>query len=662
MFTSSHAMALRYLSILSLAAMCARTVGVAALPEWSTQQTFEASAPGLMRVALTPESFDAARADLADLRIIDPTGVELPYVIETQEPGYRTLRHILNPPATLEDRLTRLVVPLNEPTALKAIRLEITQDRFIKGVTFEAILRDGTVKPVARRLALFRQGFAENLTLRINGLPTETQSLRITLDDSQTKPVSISGLSLLEEKTPERVLTPIAAKILQRVEGTGETRITVDLGSAQSPMAGLRVETEDPLFIRRVTVLAREWVNSEVRDRELGSGVIHRVALEDAHKTEQLEFAFEAVAPGREVVIALSNGDSPPLSVRSVTFLHSPRYLVFPAKQAGTHRLFMGYPQARQPNYDLASLQNSLRGAKSARVALGASTPNPDFRAPEGVANIPIFGAAFDPAGWKFQRSVNIEAPGVQRLDLPLHALAETRSDRGDLRLVSGKKQILYLLDQPHGFMKPMDLALGAAEPTSKPGIVRWRLEVPQPRLPMRSIRCEVTTTLFDRQMRVLERRTDRGTDAGDVSLGRAHWIRTPDRLNGQFELFLDSTPSTRVLWIETDNRENATLEIKSAQILLPTVQLLFQTQEAAPIELLYGNAEARSPAYDLGLIAPRILAAPKHEAKVSDSDPIAPLSLHGLPASWLFYGVLALVVLGLVFVITKLLPKPNAT
>ena len=109
-----------------VAALATRDALVAALPEGSTQQSFETPAPGLARVALTPESFGAARSDLADFRIIDPAGLELPYVIETQDPGYRTLRHIPNPPSTLEEKLTRLVIPLNEPARLQAIRLETT--------------------------------------------------------------------------------------------------------------------------------------------------------------------------------------------------------------------------------------------------------------------------------------------------------------------------------------------------------------------------------------------------------------------------------------------------------------------------------------------------------------------------------------------------------
>ncbi|MBI1841924.1 MAG: hypothetical protein HYR88_13880 [Verrucomicrobia bacterium] len=648
------------LAMILVMALATRDALVAALPEWSTQQSFEIVSPGLARVALTPETFGAARPDLADFRIIDPAGLELPYVIETQDPGYRTLRHIPNPASTLEEKLTRLVIPLNEPAKLQAIRLETTAQDFIKGVTFDLILRDGSVRPLARRLAMFRQRGAENLTMKLGGLPAETQSLRVTLDDSRTKPIAIVGLALLEEQTPERVLTPIAARILQRAESAGETRLTVDLGYSQLPLAGLRVETEDNVFIRRVSVLTREWVNGELRDRALGEGVIHRVALEDARKTEQLEFAFDAIAPGREVILSVSNGDSPPLGLRSVGFLHAPAHLVLPARRAGTHRLFSGYPQARRPSYDLAALQTSLRAAASARVALGAPQPNPDHRPPEGLPNIPIFGAAFEPAGWRFQRLVNVESPGVQRLELPLHALAETRSDRGDIRLVSGKQQLLYLMDQPRGFMKPMDIPLRAAEPTSKRGVVRWRLELPQPRLPIRRVRCDVGTTLFDREMRLLEQRADRGSDTGEAGLGRARWVRTPDRSSGLFELEVDSTPATRILWLETDNGENAPLEIKSVQALLPTAQLLFQTKEAGPVELRYGNAEARPPQYDLSLVAPRILAAPKHDVTVNDGDPAA--SLPGVPASWLFYGVLALVVLGLVFVITKLLPKPAAS
>ena len=50
----------------------------APLNDWPSRQSLEVTAPGLVRVALPAETFDAAQASLADLRLLDPAGAEVP--------------------------------------------------------------------------------------------------------------------------------------------------------------------------------------------------------------------------------------------------------------------------------------------------------------------------------------------------------------------------------------------------------------------------------------------------------------------------------------------------------------------------------------------------------------------------------------------------------
>ena len=88
---------------------------------------------------------------------------------------------------------------------------------------------------------------------------------------------------------------------------------------------------------------------------------------------------------------------------------------------------------------------------------------------------------------------------------------------------------------------------------------------------------------------------------------------------------------------------------------------MAFKAPPGAAVELCYGNQEAVAPSYDLGLVAPQILAAAKTDATLADTDPAiaARRTSSGGTTSMLFYGVLALVVLVLVVVIVRLLPKP---
>ena len=82
---------------------------------------------------------------------------------------------------------------------------------------------------------------------------------------------------------------------------------------------------------------------------------------------------------------------------------------------------------------------------------------------------------------------------------------------------------------------------------------------------------------------------------------------------------------------------------------------------------LYYGNRAATAPRYDLALVAGQILAAEKLAASLGAEEQVRPggwadQALAGSRAGILFWGVLALVVLGLLVVVAKLLPKPPAS
>ena len=48
------------------------------LNDWPFRQSLDVTAPGLVGLALPPETFDAAQASLADLRLIDPAARKCP--------------------------------------------------------------------------------------------------------------------------------------------------------------------------------------------------------------------------------------------------------------------------------------------------------------------------------------------------------------------------------------------------------------------------------------------------------------------------------------------------------------------------------------------------------------------------------------------------------
>jgi hypothetical protein len=154
--------------------------------------------------------------------------------------------------------------------------------------------------------------------------------------------------------------------------------------------------------------------------------------------------------------------------------------------------------------------------------------------------------------------------------------------------------------------------------------------------------------------------RDDRGNDL-EQDLGQAVWTQTPERKSKQFSLTLLRAPTTDSLFLETDDGDNAPLQLANFQVYHPVTRILFKSP-AAPISLYYGNRSVNAPAYDLGMVAPQILAAERNPGLLGAEEQLKATSGPGLAGATrstiIFWTTLAAVVIALLALISRLLPK----
>jgi hypothetical protein len=646
------------LALIGLALLHVTQAAAAALNDWASRQSIQVTAPGLVRVGLPPETFDAAQSALADLRVLDPAGAEVPYLIEQPRARTRMLRPQEGWQVFLEANRTRIEIDVNLRGQLTAISLETPVPEFLKAATLTGTA-DGTARTLLSAYPLFRQpGGAARLQLRLPG--GSWTHLTLVLDDAPSKPIPVTGIVLQEEESPAPPPEVVAARLGERIEGAGETRLTIDLGAAHVPLAGLRFHTDEPLFVRRLNVFTRQWTNGEVRERSLGGGTIYRISVEGRTNAAQLDLALDLAPPTRELAVLIDNGDSPPLPLEAVEALRRPTHLVFLARQAGMFQLFSGNPRAVAPRYDVAALASQLKGARVSLLKPGALGANPEFRLSEPLPEIPAFAAALDVEPWSFRRAVKIAPGAVQQLELTPHVLAHAQAALSDLRLVAAGKQVPFILERA-GFTRALSLEVSRGDDPKRPRLSRWILRLPQARLPITQLSCETKATLFQREARVSEELTDSRGERYPRMLGNASWVRRPESKSVRLSVALSAPPQTDTLLLEMDNGDNPPIELEKFQVSLPVSRVLFKTPPGETVELCYGNPKAITPGYDLDLVAPRILAAAKAEATLADADPAGPGQRQpsNRSLSYIFFGVLALVVTGLILVITRLLPKP---
>ena len=656
-----------------LLALCTATTGGAALTptEWLHRQSLNVAAPGLTKLTLPASTFDSAQPALSDLRLVNAQGQEVPYLLDRD----LSVRGFERAPAFSPKSFrsapngdtTQLVFETGTTDPLDALDLETSVPFFLKAAHVE-FSPDGTAwQSLGSAVPVFRQFGAEQLRLSLNR--QKAAYVRVTLDDFRSRQVAFTGAKLLPAPTRAAPppLIPLGARVTRRDEFAGETVLTVTLDGRHVLLAGLTLDTKDPLFMRRVTVAIREVQGAVSAERTIGSGTIYRVALDGAPARAQLELPLDFTPPTRELLVHIHNGDSPPLTPDGVSASQHPVNLLFLAPAAGAFTLLSGNPQVAAPRYDLAAFAGEMRGAGAATVVVGNVEAMPDYHPRESLGtaplpDVPLLGAPLDAKDWLYRRPIQLAHAGVQELELDPEALARSRPDYADLRLLRDGNQIPYVLEQP-ALSRALTLAPVITPDAKRPAVSVWRLALPQTGLPLRRLVLTSTTPLFQRQFRLYEKLTSTDGRAYENTLSAGAWSRTPEPGVPETRVFdLPDRQHTDTIWIETDNGDNPAIALGAVQTVYPVVRLVFKTAETDGFALAYGQQAANAPRYDLSLVAVKLLTSSRNVAQLTaGGQATAKSSFAGMNGGYVFWGALALVVIVLLVVVAKLLPKPPA-
>jgi hypothetical protein len=452
---------------------------------------------------------------------------------------------------------------------------------------------------------------------------------------------------------------PVAVTIKSRDENPGMTRLGLDLGAANLPIASIRIETSEPVFTRTVTVATPELSEEKLHEQTLSSAVLYRVALNGKIEA-RLDIPIEKQVYGRELVLLIDNGDSPPLVVSEVRAERRMTRLLFFAPTAGSYNLLSGNSQCDPPRYDLTQLGDQLRRAAAAEARVSPPVLNPGY---DAAANLPqgfAIGAKIDITPWKFRKPIQVAKAGAQQLELDPDVLARAMPDLRDLRVVSEEVQLPYLIERT-SINRTVTLAAASANDSEHPTVSRWQLKLPQAAIPITRITCASDSSLFERTFRLLEELTDERGDKYAGELAQPTWRRVPNQPAGQLAASLERTPRRDTILIETKNGDNPPIELHDFRGYYRATRVIFTSAKSQPIALYYGNDEAAAPRYDAMLIAAQLLRSGRMAAALGPQETLKSErvreTLSG-SARYIFWGVLGIVVVALLVLISRLLPK----
>jgi hypothetical protein len=381
---------IRLLSAIVAASALRQPVGARTAAE--IERLVDVPRPGRVVVALDSDVYDAARADLSDLRVIDEAGQEVPFLLDRPpdelEEDYRPAHVMERRPAP--GPALSATLDFGSPFLKRDLVLSLGGDQFRRRVTVEGRYR------FEHEWALL----ADRFVFALADPPARYETVPLTESNHQFLRVTVHGgpgettpADLLEaasrprgRRRPREVaLTPTLKR--ERDAAAHQTVLTLDLGGRHQPYLAVVFEVAGAEFVRGATVEAWDQGHPSVASawRPLADGALYRIV--DGPETHE-GLRLDAAGRGRLLRVRLHDGDETPLDVRQVGIRVPVEHLVFEAEVGHRYRLSYGRGDRRAPSYEIHRTVGDAAVwiAQAAEAYLG-----PPRRPPSAISKLPFW-------------------------------------------------------------------------------------------------------------------------------------------------------------------------------------------------------------------------------------------------------------------------------
>jgi hypothetical protein len=628
----------------------------------------------------SPEPGDAtatAVGGLGDLRLYDPSGREVPYLLASNppsEPVWRPAEALLPiaPVETEREKTSGFEADLGAATAVDRFRVEGLPAPYLKRVKLEASGDRARWTLLADEATLFDLPESQ-LRLTSLSFPAGTyRYFRLTWDDSRSarlpRPMAAAAREVAAAVPAPTLTAPVVFE--RRPSEPRRSRFHLRLPGGRLPIVALEFDVPAGPVMRPVEVYEARLSGFEAAPALVGRGILKRVER-DSLTAAALDVAIQPPhEPELDVVV--DDGDNPPLELRGITarFAELP-WIYFEGEESVVARY--GNASLTAPRYDLEALRKTIDITSVPEAAWGDPRQAPgQAQAPATEPQAAASGAPIDAESFHFVRDVPPGDAGLiaVRLDAPALAHAAGPPRFSDLRVIdSDNRQVPYLIErmaEPLSIDAPLELV--ERRPAALESLASasfYRIRWPHERLAAAQLVLTTTERVFRREVTVaIERPADRRRrDPWLEVLSTISWVHAdPAQPTAPATIALPAIAATELLVIvrEGDNRPLP----MTARILLPSYRVRLYRAQAAGLRLAYGRDDLAPPQYDLQLLSLRVLgsAATDVDAGPERVHRPAPISAEALVSPRVFWAILVGAVVVLVGVIAKLVRKPNVS
>ncbi|HEX5425858.1 MAG TPA: DUF3999 family protein [Candidatus Acidoferrales bacterium] len=369
--------------------VCALGVLGASLPpawqHWRYSRAIDLPAtqsPRLVSLKVPQNVYAHAAPGLADLRVIDETGAEVPYALRGEVAPAGPVPS--QSAAILENSFapghyTQLVLDLKDVQGFhSSIQIDTPEREFMEWVEVAASDDARVWRTVQERAPIFRfprEGHSGTTTVSYS--PNNARYLRLRiLDGDKQFPVMSARILFNPVVKPQK--EPLRATFVPAsATAPNETAWSADLGASFLPVSEVRFQVGRGEFVREVTIESSRdgsqwyWV---------GSGEVYRFA-QGGRECEQLTVPTEGNAE-RYLRVEIANGNDKPLPGVAPAVYIATQQIAFEQSPDRTYRLLYGDSAAKTPQYDLSRRVDSKQVEAALVAQAGTEEINSDWADP----------------------------------------------------------------------------------------------------------------------------------------------------------------------------------------------------------------------------------------------------------------------------------------
>lgn len=342
--------------------------------------------PGLYEIVLPLEVMDKASEDLADLRLYDATGREIPYAVRVRrdiDDKRQISGTVFN--QGVVGSTSEVTVDLGEdPGEHNEVEIQTAGANFRRQVVVEGSDSGSDWRTLSARGALlsFQSENSSVESSRVTYPTSRYRYLRVRVfrdeltDDRAPQITSVRVIMAINVKGELTTWgVPVPSYQLLRNQGAHASQWTIDLGG-RVPCDRLALNIEDASFSRRFQL---EAVDDPENVRLIATGELTR-HVGDAAKP--LVITFDDEVHSRKLRLLVTDYSNQTLSISSIEASAPARELVFELKQPSVQllKLFFGNPKITAPHYDFEKELPSPLTTGRTRVTVGNAVVNPDYK------------------------------------------------------------------------------------------------------------------------------------------------------------------------------------------------------------------------------------------------------------------------------------------